>query len=1308
MTDACGPDCPRIPHRADMPSDAPIVDTPPAPVRRSRRRRLLRGVLWTALTLYFLAGAGFLALRYVVLPQVDRWRDDIAAQASVAVGLPVTIGGIEADWSGLRPRLHLHQLVVSDTSGAAALSLDRVDATFAWTSLLKLKPYFDRLEIFQPELQIARDASGAITVAGIAVGAGPDDGAGLAWLLEQRQFLIRNATLSWRDAMRSAPPLVLSEVNLRVQKRFGRHEMGFTARPDAALAQHLDARADLAFGEQANLGDISGQVYAALDHLSVAALAPWLDLPGKLSGGGDIALWATVEAGRIVRASTTANLVDAQVQLGDDLPVLQLRRLQGHLGAERSADRISVATQGLTLDTTGGVHVAPTDLQVSIQTTPTLRAGAVRANQLDLAALAALAAHLPFDAPERAQLAAMAPRGALADLDVRWESDGERLRSWSLSTGFADLGLAPQAGMPGLRGIGGKVVGDQDAGRYELQGKQTAVELPSIFTDALVFDRLNAEGGWRKGAEGTRISLDSASFANADLTGDAAGNYLLTPGGPGEIDLRARLEQADGSAVWRYLPKVVNDDTRDWLRRGIVSGTAHDARLRLKGDLSRFPFTDGSGIFLITARVNNAVLDFAPGWPNIDQIEGGLRFEGPRMTITASQGRISGTTLKGVVADLPDLSNGDEQMTITGQAVGATADFLQFIADSPVRARIDGFTDDMVATGKGALDLRLEMPLRHVVDTAVTGKYRFEGNTLRIAPHLPLISAAAGQVEFTAESLTIPRAAGTALDGPVSLSARTDKDGTVRFTANGEARASAIRREYDLAVLDHLSGQSPWQLEATMQKGQSSVMVSSALSGLSSSLPAPFNKSAADALPLAVTVSFPAGAPIRVDGSLGKVAAISLTVPKGQAGASALSGGIGVGVAPRAAGAGILLAWQQADIDLDGWWRVLGHGTGGATDSLPLAGVAVEADTLRLRGQQFHALKLRARQKGAAWDAEIHSREAEGSVSWDPSGSGRVTARLGRLMLARAKKDDTATAEAAASSDTVSSLPALDVVAERFGIRGLDLGRLQLQAFNRDGDWHLNDLSITNDSSTLKGSGIWSLRPPANTTLDFELTASDVGKLLKRLDYPDAVRGGTATLSGHLGWHGGPADLDIPSLNGAMTLLAESGQFQKLDPGVGRLLGVLSLQSLPRRITLDFRDVFSEGFAFDRISGSIDVKAGVLHTDPLEIRGPAARIFMRGQASVPDETQDLQVTVQPTLSESIAVGAALGGAVVNPVAGVVTYIVQKALEDPVEKLFAFEYSVTGTWDDPVVEKVGKRKLAPAEVKVPLAPGTEER
>lgn len=156
----------------------------------------------------------------------------------------------------------------------------------------------------------------------------------------------------------------------------------------------------------------------------------------------------------------------------------------------------------------------------------------------------------------------------------------------------------------------------------------------------------------------------------------------------------------------------------------------------------------------------------------------------------------------------------------------------------------------------------------------------------------------------------------------------------------------------------------------------------------------------------------------------------------------------------------------------------------------------------------------------------------------------------------------------------------------------------------------------------------------------------------------------------------------------------ENGQFTQLDPGVGRLLGVLNLQALPRRITLDFRDVFSQGFAFDRISGSIQMSNGVLRTDDLELLGPAARVFMSGEADAGRETQNLRVKVQPTLSESVAVGSVIATAgAIHPAVGLAAYLVQKALRDPVEKLFSFEYSVTGAWSDPKVEKLASRPPA---------------
>ena len=199
------------------------------------------------------------------------------------------------------------------------------------------------------------------------------------------------------------------------------------------------------------------------------------------------------------------------------------------------------------------------------------------------------------------------------------------------------------------------------------------------------------------------------------------------------------------------------------------------------------------------------------------------------------------------------------------------------------------------------------------------------------------------------------------------------------------------------------------------------------------------------------------------------------------------------------------------------------------------------------------------------------------------------------------------------------------------------------------------------------------------------LDVADIGKFLTRLGWPDAMRGGTATLEGPISWSGNPTRLDIPSLSGQLKLEAKDGRFRQIEPGVAKLLGILSLQALPRRVTLDFRDVFSKGFSFDRISANVQITSGVAETQDFMMQGSAAHVAMRGQVDLARETQSLVVRVTPSLSESIAIA----GAIVNPAIGVAALIAQKALKDPFSQIASFEYAVSGTWVDPVIARVSK-------------------
>jgi len=200
--------------------------------------------------------------------------------------------------------------------------------------------------------------------------------------------------------------------------------------------------------------------------------------------------------------------------------------------------------------------------------------------------------------------------------------------------------------------------------------------------------------------------------------------------------------------------------------------------------------------------------------------------------------------------------------------------------------------------------------------------------------------------------------------------------------------------------------------------------------------------------------------------------------------------------------------------------------------------------------------------------------------------------------------------------------------------------------------------------------------------MNVKLEVSDAGKYLERLGYPGTLRGGIAHLEGKLGWAGSPLGIDYPSLTGNVSLKVGKGQFLKADPGAAKLLGILSLQSL---LTFDLRDLFREGFAFDTISSSAQVAKGVLSTRDFDMHGAAARVGITGDIDLARETQKLRLRVVPALGDSAATAATLL-LNINPVTALGALIAQRILKDPLGQIFSFEYSVTGSWSEPKVER----------------------
>ena len=339
-----------------------------------------------------------------------------------------------------------------------------------------------------------------------------------------------------------------------------------------------------------------------------------------------------------------------------------------------------------------------------------------------------------------------------------------------------------------------------------------------------------------------------------------------------------------------------------------------------------------------------------------------------------------------------------------------------------------------------------------------------------------------------------------------------------------------------------------------------------------------------------------------------------------------------------------------------------------------------------MTGVQTCALPISSLQKDV-WQANLVSAQATGDVTYSATasqGRGLATARLKSLVIPQAAA--TEVTELLQGKSVVKDLPALDIEAADFDLLGKKLGSLKLVADNvrvaGGNEWQIKKLEVKNSDAELSSSGKWSARGGSNLSYKFNLI--NAGKMLDRLGFQNVLRDGPGSMEGEVSWNGAPYSLDLPSLSGHLKLDIGKGQFLKKDPGAAKLLGVLSLQSLPRRLTLDFRDVFSAGFAFDGMTMSAEIDKGILITKDLKMHGVDATVLMEGSVDTVNETQNLHVVVVPKLD---AGAASLGYILINPAIGVGSFLAQLFLREPLARALTDEMQITGPWNDPKVTKL---------------------
>lgn len=914
--------------------------------------------------------------------------------------------------------------------------------------------------------------------------------------------------------------------------------------------------------------------------------------------------------------------------------------------------------------------------------------------------------------------AGLAPTGRVASL----RASASRVRAgmpptFTVQANVASLAVQPHAGAAGVSGLTATVDGNDRQGTIRLRSTAAVFDWPAWFTAPIALQRAEADLAWRRVADGWTFATRGARLEHAQARATLDGELKLPDSRDSPVlRLDADVSQADIAAAPKFIPMGrLRERTVAWLDRALVGGRLTEGHLAFRGPVRKFPFRHGEGEFLATAETADVTLDFYPGFARLERAAGKVEFRNAAIRAELTSGEVGGIALKHANFSLSDYQV--PVLEIAAQAAGDLAPALAFVQQSPLGPRIGDQFMGLRGDGPARYDVKLVLPLvsaesrARLADTWVIPprdyfvRATLDGVNVALPALRAPVQRAAGVFELHNDDITVPALRGTILDGPFELEGspgRTSREVTaaVDLSAHGRAAGARLPAFIGLPSAVRMTGSTDWALRGRIERrgiGQWPVKfeVTSDLTGLDVSAPRPFAKPAAEARATRVRVELPGQHVNDVTVETGSARAkLRFADRNGQWRLERGTARFDGQPAALSSQPGLLIAgdWPQFDL---GEWLALGDAPASPTPASAASGgrlmdwlgpVDVHLARATVFGFEFDDVVAKLRGENDAWRVMVSSPRAEGviTVPADLARGRPITLEMQRLHLVSVADGAGGRAEGAPQTDP-RKLPAITLHAEDFVWQARRFGRLDAFVTRDPRGLTFESLNASAPSFDIVAQGSWYVEPAGTRTrLDAQLTSSDVGAATQQLGYRSTVDARKGRVAADLWWPGGPSGESMKLMNGTLRLALEDGQLRDIEPGAGRVLGLLSVAQLPRRLALDFRDVTDKGLAFNDVKGDFELRAGNAYTQNLLLTGPAVNVGIVGRTGLATEDYDQTMVVSGNTSGPLAMAGALAA---GPVVGAGVLVLSQLFKDQLRGLTRVYYHVGGPWSAPVVERV---------------------
>lgn len=1240
------------------------------------------------------------------LPVLAEKKDDIERYLSSISAYQIRIEKLDTYWDGLHPGLELHGLgVYVADSVTPALRFKEVRVSLALLPLLHGSLEVDKLVVVHPRLSAERLADGQLRIVGFAplvYRPGAPQKPLALWLSRLHNLAIENGELQWFDHMGvdvgTNAAIHISEIKISLKTSADRYRLGINARLPTDICGDCSMVVD-ALGNPFAHNGFTGRLFVRAvdfkpDRLPLIVRER---LPAGLGGGISMQLLSEFSQGRPRSAQGSINAAELSFSLpGVDAPLL-VNHMDANFAWKQEQQGWLVDMTDLTLGLRGPAWTAG-HFRLKYHPDESL----VQVRRLNLDDAGAFLKIFRLDVPTLDYVAQLNPTGVLRNFKLELRGHWGAPKDFLLRTDLVGVGVQQFRKFPGVRNLSGRLVVSKESGELTIDSFVTSAILPHVFRSPLDVRRVSGRVVWENKAETWEVTGEGLRVFAEDINGTGRFRLLLPHEKSLSPSLEMRVDFRDGNAghASRYYPvNITPKGLLAWLDRAIVAGKIKAGHAIYEGKLREFPFTHGGGRFEVKAYVENGVVDYLPQWAPIEQADVILLFRGSEMLITASKARISELDVSRVVVRGADLGKGsDKLIEISGEVIGPVNSAVEVLRDSQ-RATPDSSWAHILdpalrGAGSGGLSLNMNFLATEPSTMRMNGTYRTDNGALK----LPLAQLEAedieGSVIFNEIGVREGRLTGRMLGGAATVEMSTPEHSRTEtlVTANGVLTARGLVRAFGRWMEPYVEGSAPWHGSVRWSGRVSDVQSEADFTRFQFKLPPPLTKPYG--MPLVFSTKSITGSPDLhlIDLSLGELMNGKLAFEWKRHYWAFWGGELGLAraVAETPRQAGVYIKGKSQRIDADAWLRALQESPGEGAE-LPEFLVRMSGDfgAVDLFDRRVGSVSVDLARHGENWGGPIEGDSVAGTlgVIFD-SPVNSVTMELKRLTLPF---------EPFRESSDVSdprAMPNLSVKSDSFRLGDMQGGALDLLLQHQALGWELSRLSLSRPEMTLSATGKWQrIAGRDAASLSWWMKSKDMGQTLAAMGSPDQVAEGRVEVNSELSWKGG-SWFGLDNLSGNLRISAKDGRFLTLEPGAGRLMGLFDVSAIGRYMTLDFSPLFGKGFVFDRLKSQVTIETGNAHIHEMVIKGPSADVHISGKIGLISQDYDLVVGVNPSMADTLAIATWGLGA---PQLGALILLIKNAFKKPIAKGTRITYTVKGAWDNPVVNRMGRRPSGEQEI-----------